>query len=144
MFFFLFADMPTAKLTKGGRSRPGKLSNRLKRQRSPSPVKDGKAPAPRNPRRLAKAMAKKQQHIAESKEKHMSETESIDELKLDSDIQKESLSTLKGAFNDDDFDGFENVVASDSDQGIDDDEFDHEPTEMEEDLPSGTDDEVCC
>jgi hypothetical protein len=130
--------------SKVARPKRNKISNRLKRQRSPSPEKEERVPAPRNPRRLKKALEKKQL-LADEKAaakaeaaKKLKEDESMSEGEVD--LNKESLSKLKGAFADDDFEGFERMDSSDAESGDDqvqDDEFEGDEQAVEES------DEVC-
>jgi hypothetical protein len=121
------------------REKRPKISNRLKRQRSPSPEKDeSKVPAPRNPRRLAKAVAKKAKLLEEkaaAKEEAAKKKLADAEESEEDELNKESLSKLKGAFDDDDFEGFERM--DDSDAGSADEEIEADEFEDKEAAGSG-------
>jgi hypothetical protein len=138
--FFFFTNKMGSKTIDSKRPKRNKISNRLKRQRSPSPEKDeARVPAPRNPRRLKKAIAKKEKLVeekaaAKEEEAKKKQQEEDDSMSEGEDLNKESLSKLKGAFDDDDFEGFERL---DSDAESDDDQVQADEFDAEELAGSG-------
>lgn len=112
-------------------SKSKKLSNRLKRQRSPSPLRDETETVTKKIEKQKKSAKKLQKPNTEKakKSRPVEEYKSEDEIE---DMPVESLSNLRGAFDDDDFEGFEQLHESDLDSEILPDEFQEGDEELQD------------